>query len=106
MEIKLKILIKIILSILFVVCWFPLPYGYFQIVRFAGMASFIWFAFLDSRNNYKSLALFWAFSAILINPFFKVSLGRTIWNIVDIIWALILLATLVSDFRQLKKSDT
>lgn len=104
METVLKILVKIIISILFVVCLFKMPYGYFQLVRFAGMASFIWFAYLDNEKNDKSLVILWVCSAILINPFIKIPLGRTIWNIVDIVWALIILATLVKDFRRLKKN--
>lgn len=106
METVLKILVKIIISILFVVCLFKMPYGYFQLVRFAGMASFIWFAYLDNEKNDKSLVILWVCSAILINPFIKIPLGRTIWNIVDIVWALIILATLVRDFRRLKKNET
>lgn len=106
METVLKILVKIIISILFVVCLFKMPYGYFQLVRFAGMASFIWFAYLDNEKNDKSLVILWVCSAILINPFIKILLGRTIWNIVDIVWALIILATLVKDFRRLKKNET
>ncbi len=106
METVLKILVKIIISILFVVCLFKMPYGYFQLVRFAGMASFIWFAYLDNEKNDKSLVILWVCSAILINPFIKIPLGRTIWNIVDIVWALTILATLVRDFRRLKKNET
>jgi len=102
----LKISVKIIISILFVVCLIKMPYGYFQLVRFIGMVSFIWFAYLDNEKNDKSLVILWVCSAILINPIIKLPLGRTIWNIVDIVWALILLATLVKDFRSLKKSDT
>lgn len=106
MERTLKVLVKIIMAILFALCLFKMPYGYFQLVRFLGMASFIWFAYLDNEKNNKSLVILWVCSAILINPIIKISLGRTIWNIVDIIWALILLATLLKDFTNPKKNDT
>jgi len=93
-----KISVKIILAALFLLCLFKMPYGYFQLVRFLGMASFIWFAYLDNEKNDKSLVILWVCSAILINPLIKIALGRTIWNIVDVVWALILLITLVKDF--------
>ena len=106
METILKISVKIIIAVLFVLCLFKMPYGYFQLVRFLGMASFIWFAYLDNETNNKSLVILWVCSAILINPIIKIPLGRTIWNIADIVWALILLSTLLKDFRSVKKNDT
>ena len=36
-------------------------------------------------------------SAILINPIFKISLGRELWNIIDIVWAIILIGTIIFD---------
>lgn len=99
MEIALKIVLKLIVSIMFVICLYKMPYGYFQLVRFIGMTSFVWFAYLDNAKDNKSLAIFWGCSAILINPIIKIALGRTIWNIIDAVWALVLLATIVYDVR-------
>jgi hypothetical protein len=79
-----------------------MPYSYYQLVRFIGMLSFIWFAYFDNENRNKPLAIFWVCSAILINPIIKISLGRVIWNIVDLIWALILIMTLAKDFATFK----
>lgn len=76
-----------------------MPYGYFQIVRFLGMASFAWLAYIDSSKKDKTLFIVWVSSALLINPFIKIALGRTIWNIVDVIWAIILLASISGDKR-------
>ena len=105
MEIISKISVKIILSVLFVACLFKVPYGYFQLVRFLGMASFIWFAYLDNEKKDKFLVIVWICSAILINPIIKISLGRTIWNIVDLVWAVILLITMIKDFASFEKTD-
>ncbi len=85
--------IKIVLSILFLVCLLDMPFGFFQLVRFLGM---IVFAIL-TYNNYQKNQLFfvvWASSAILINPFFKIALGREIWNIVDLIWVVLLIVSI------------
>jgi hypothetical protein len=37
---------------------------------------------------------FYIASAVLINPIFKIALGRELWNVVDVIWAVVLLASL------------
>jgi len=42
----------------------------------------------------------WIVSGLLVQPFFKVALGRDIWNIVDGIWAVLLI---VSALKELKK---
>ena len=45
----------------------------------------------DSSAKSNLWATVWFSSAILINPNFKLSLGREIWNIVYIIWSVILI---------------
>ena len=89
--------IKVILSILFMVCLLDMPYGYFQLVRFLGMVGFVILAY----NQYKKDQVWftiWLASAILINPIFKIALGRTIWNTIDVIWAILLTVSLYSDY--------
>lgn len=87
--------IKIILAGLFLLCLFDMPYSYYIFVRFAGMIGFAWLAWLEEEKSPRNIifVLFIA-SAILINPLFKIALGRSIWNIIDVIWALFLLLTL------------
>lgn len=87
------IIIKIILSILFLVCLLDMPYGYFQLVRFLGMVGFAILAY-NNYQKHKAWFVLWLASAILINPIFKISLGRDIWNIVDVIWAILLTASI------------
>ena len=95
-------IIKIVLAVLLVGCLFDVPYGYFQIIRFLGM---ICFGVLAYNQYQKSQGWFiiWLSSAILINPIFKISLGREVWNIVDIVWATLLI---VSIFLKLKTKKT
>ncbi len=81
-------IVKIILAVIFLICLINMPYGYYMFVRLAGMIGFIYFAYLDKEQ--KPLLILWIGSAILINPFFKISFGRELWNIVDVIWAVIL----------------
>ena len=86
-------IIKIILSILFLVCLLDMPYGYFQLVRFFGMVGFVILAYNNYQKN-QTWFVIWLGSAVLINPIFKISLGREIWNIVDVIWAILLIASI------------
>jgi hypothetical protein len=90
---KILIFIKILLSILLIGCLFEMSYGYYQLVRFIGMVSFGILAFLTFENN-KIWFIIWLSSAILINPIFKIALGREIWNIIDIIWAILLIVSI------------
>lgn len=97
MNVNIKTLVKLVLISLFLICLLDMPYGYFQLVRFLGMTGFAWLAYQDKDKADKTLLIVWIASALLINPFIKVPLGRTIWNIVDVIWAAILLATIRGD---------
>jgi hypothetical protein len=86
--------IKVVLSLLLLGCLADMPYGYFQLVRFLGMIGFGYIAFLEKEKGNESFFIFWILSAILINPIFKISLGREFWNVVDVIWVILLLITL------------
>lgn len=94
---KKSLLIKFILSILFIGCLFDMPYGYFQIVRTVGMIGFIWLFNIDSNKDIRYL---WAASAILINPIIKIPLGREIWNIVDIVWIAIFIGSILIEKKK------
>ena len=41
--------------------------------------------------------IFWLLSAILINPILLIPLGRTVWNVIDVIWALALVLSMAID---------
>ena len=81
---------KILLAIIFLLCLLDMPYGYYQLVRLIGMISFVYFAYEEKDSKDKLWLFFWIGSALLINPLLKISLGRELWNVVDLIWALIL----------------
>jgi hypothetical protein len=88
-------IIKIGLALLLLGCLADMPYGYFQLVRFCGMAGFAYLAvaYWEEENSWGIIFLL---SAILINPFFKISLGRELWNVIDVIWAILLLVSIRS----------
>ncbi|OAV66827.1 hypothetical protein Barb6XT_01749 [Bacteroidales bacterium Barb6XT] len=91
--------IKIALAMLFISCLLDLPYGYYLLVRFFGMIVFSILAYNQYQKN-QMLFIVWAASAVLVNPFFKIALGRGLWNIVDIVWAVLLIYSLFMKKQQ------
>lgn len=87
-------IIKISLSILLLLCLADMPYGYFQFVRFCGMIGFGILAIKEKEKGNEGMMYFYGASAIMINPIFKISLGRELWNIVDVVWAIILIGSI------------
>ena len=90
----LQIGIKISLSILFLLCLLDMPYGYFQILRFAGFVSFGLLAYQANEDKKKEMTIVFIGLALLFQPFFKIALGRQVWNIVDVLVSIFLIATI------------
>jgi hypothetical protein len=86
--------IKLILTILLFGCLFDFPYGYYQFVRFSALVGFVYLAYSANEQGYKNEAFIYLALAILFQPFIKIALGRTIWNIVDVLVASGLLLSL------------
>jgi hypothetical protein len=83
---------KITLCILLLLCLFDMPYGFYQLIRFVALVGFSLLAYQYREN--KIMMLVFISLALLFQPFFKISLGRTLWNIVDVLVALFLLISL------------
>ena len=88
-------IIKIILAILFFLCLLKMPYGYYQIVRFIGLVGFALLAYYASEKKNKNEMIIYACLAILFQPFLKFSLGREIWNTIDVIVGIGLLISVI-----------
>jgi hypothetical protein len=93
-------LIKIVLAVLFFLCLLDMPYTYFQFVRFAGLVGFAILAYRAHEHGRETEMFIYVGLALLFQPFFKVVLGRQIWNIVDIIVGITLL---ISIFKKQKE---
>ena len=81
-------ILKFFLAALSIICLFDMPYGYYQLYRFIAMAVFFIIAFKERSS--ENWMIFWIISGLLVQPFFKISLGREIWNGIDIFWASVL----------------
>ncbi len=86
--------VKIILTILFFFCLADLKYGYYQIVRFATLVGFTILAYQAKERENKTEMINYICLAILFQPLVKISLGRAVWNVVDVVVGLGLLASI------------
>jgi hypothetical protein len=84
-------LIKILLSILLFACLLKMPYGYYQLIRILSTVTFLYLAFLEDKKGIKNNVFIFIGLAVLFQPFVKISLGREIWKLVDVIVAFFLL---------------
>jgi hypothetical protein len=91
---KALTLAKVVLAILCIVCLLRMPYDYYTFFRFFAMAIFIILAIESYKEKGASLVVIWLISALLVNPIIKVPLGRLYWNVVDVIWAVILIGSM------------
>ena len=94
--------VYLIIAALMLLCLAPMPYGYFQLVRFLSTLVFGVMAFRYYQEQKEWLAYTCGTLALLFQPFYKIALGRTVWNIVDVIVAVGLIALL---FYEWKKGD-
>ncbi|RIA09366.1 hypothetical protein OE09_1198 [Flavobacteriaceae bacterium MAR_2010_72] len=78
-------LIKIALAVLLFLCLLDMPYGYYQFIRFIALIVFGVLAFKANQEGEKTAMIIYGALALLFQPFFKIALGRELWNIVDVI---------------------
>ena len=86
--------VKTLLAAIFFICLAKLPYGFYQFVRFAAVVGFAILAYQASQKEDKTEMIIYICLGILFQPLIKISLGRQIWNIVDVIVGLALLASI------------
>ena len=90
----MTIAIKALLAVLFLLCLADMPYGYYQFVRFAGLVGFAVLAYEAFKGREERLGIVYVGLALLFQPFVKVALGRTVWNVVDVVVATFMLLSL------------
>lgn len=92
--------ILLIFAAMLLLCLADMPYGYYELVRFIAMILFGYMAVLYYKKENMSLTITFAGLALLFQPFVKIALGRTIWNIVDVIVAVLLILLLLNSKRK------
>jgi hypothetical protein len=85
-----RIYIKIVLAVLLLLCLFNMPYGYYTFVRFVVSIAFAIMAYKSYVSKETEWCIVYVAIAILFQPIFKIPLGRVMWNIVDVLVAVLL----------------
>ena len=96
----MKTILKLFLIVLLLLCLAPMPYGYYQLVRFVAMVVFVIMAYEYYEKKQMPLAITFGALAMLFQPFIKVALGRTMWNIVDVIVAVLLVGLYIKELSK------
>ncbi|MBQ9286478.1 MAG: hypothetical protein IJ209_09420 [Bacteroidaceae bacterium] len=78
---------KLILAAFLLLRLAPMPYGYYQFIRLASMIAFAVMACQYYEQKREVLVIAFAALAILFHPFYKIALGRMMWNVVDVVVA-------------------
>ena len=95
----------LLLAAMLLLCLAPMPYGYFMLVRFVMMVACGWLAYWYYVRQ-KKVAM-WVFGtlALLFQPLVKIALGRTFWNVIDVVVAAFLVLMFVMERRLQKKGN-
>lgn len=95
-------LLKLIIAVLLLLCLVDMPYGFYQLVRFAAAGAFAYLSYDYFKSKRDGLGFVFAALALLFQPFFKIALGRMIWNVVDIVVAVGLVVLIIRSFGKKK----
>lgn len=96
-------IIKVVLAILFFLCLVAMPYGYYQFVRFLALIGFAILAYKSYERQENTMTIVYVSLAILFQPLLKISLGRELWNIVDVIVGIGLIVSIFMEPKLDKK---
>ena len=94
----------LILAAMFLLCLAPMPIGYFNLVRLVAVISFGVMAYKSYVAKKEIFAWTFGILALLFQPFVKITLGRTVWNIIDVIIAIGFLFLFYYENKMLKSN--
>ena len=83
--------IKLTFAIALLFCLAPMPYGYYMLIRIVATILFVIFTGQYYTAKKEELAITFGILAFLFQPLIKISLGRDVWNMVDVSVAILLL---------------
>lgn len=99
----MKPIVKLVIAVLLLLCLADMPYGFYQLVRFAATVAFAYLSYDYIKTKQDVKGVIFALLAVLFQPFFKIGLGRTLWNAVDVIVAIGLFYLIITSFNKKKK---
>lgn len=95
-----ELLIKFVLTVLLFLCLLDMPFGFYQFVRFVAMIGFGVLAYQANEQHQQTEMFIYGALALLFQPFFKIALGREMWNIVDVIVGIGLIGSLIMNRKK------
>jgi len=78
-------LIRLVLAFMLFLCLLDMPYGFYQLVRFLALVGFAILAYQANEKGLNTEAVIFISLAIVFQPIIKISFGRSIWNVIDVI---------------------
>lgn len=97
--------LKVILASLLLLCLAHMPYGYYQLVKWAALVCFTFMGYDYYQRKDVPMAFVFFGLAVLFQPVVKIALGRTLWNIVDVVVAIFLIVLTFIDKPKLYKEE-
>ena len=88
------------MAALLLACLLHLPYGFYVLVRFVAMVVFAVMAVQYNDKKDSTLTVTFGVLALLFQPFLKIALGRGLWNLVDVVVAILLIALYARDRKK------
>ena len=93
------------LAVILLACLLHLPYGAYTLIRFVAMAAFAFIAWNYFNEQKIPLTVVFAALTLLFQPFVKIHLGRTVWNVVDVIVAALLIGLTLYELKAGKDKE-
>lgn len=87
------LIVKIALALLLFACLGDHPYEFYNFVRWACAVGFVYLAYKAQSQANTDLAIAYGGLAVLFQPLVKIQLGRQLWNTVDVVLGILLLAS-------------
>ena len=93
-QLSLSITFRIILIIGLRIAIADLPYDYYTFLRWIVCAGCIYSAYVSTRIEKRFWIIIFALIALLFNPIAPIFLDKTIWVVIDIVAAILFIASL------------
>jgi hypothetical protein len=62
-----------------------MPYDFYMLVRFIALIGFAILAYQALQDGRQTELIIYVLLALLFQPIYKISLGRELWNVIDVI---------------------
>lgn len=82
------------LATMMIIALFPMQYGYYTLLRITAFSLFALLAYDSHIRSLKLLPWIFGFMAIIYNPVFKIHLLRETWEMINLLSAVLLIATI------------